>query len=286
LNINSARDLKFRLYIALLRKDIDIAFLKKLFSKFKSSKDGRFGDYINEKDFVGNLPLFSAISSGNVELVKLLLDNGADLNVQNKYGESPLHKACSGGHASIVKLLLEKGVGLNAQDKYGESPLHKACFSGYYNIVKLLLEKGVDPNVQDKDGESPLHKARSKGHDGIAKLLLEHGAKSDLKDKDDKKPTGRVFPCSDGGKPFNHKKAFWLGVAAILAAVVSIALISGVADAYIGEVWCFVLAVVIAVIALCCAYCAKTQPPPSGPSTEFTEARAGGLNSQKSLGGA
>ncbi|WCR58221.1 MAG: hypothetical protein PG980_000693 [Wolbachia endosymbiont of Ctenocephalides felis wCfeJ] len=118
----------------------------------------------------------------------------------------------------------------------------------------------------------------------IVRLLLKSGADPGLKDKDDKRPIGRVSPCSDSGKPFNSKKTFWLGAAALLATAGSIALASGVADAYIGEVWCSVLAAVIAIIALCCVCCAaKTRLPPSGPSSVLYETSEEFSNSQKLL---
>ncbi|MGL9717635.1 MAG: DnaJ domain-containing protein [Wolbachia sp.] len=78
--VSSIEDLKFCLYAALFNQDT--AFLKKLFSKFKSSKDEKFGDYINEMCVQDHLPLGTAINSYNIDLVSLLLENGANPNMK------------------------------------------------------------------------------------------------------------------------------------------------------------------------------------------------------------
>jgi len=78
--VSSTEDLKFCLYTALFNQDT--AFLKKLFSKFKSSKDGKFSDYINEMRVQGHLPLGAAINSYNIDLVSLLLENSANPNIK------------------------------------------------------------------------------------------------------------------------------------------------------------------------------------------------------------
>lgn len=105
-----------------------------------------------------------------------------------------------------------------------------------------------------------------------------------MKDKDGKKPIDLVSPYSDVGKLFgaiDYNKATSLGAVALLTTAGSIALISGVADAYIGKVWCSTLAAVMAAVALCCAYYAiKTLFFSPGPLLDFTEARAEFLNSQ------
>ncbi|MGL9717998.1 MAG: DnaJ domain-containing protein [Wolbachia sp.] len=70
--VSCTEDLKFCLYTALFNQDT--AFLKKLFSKFKSSKDEKFGDFINEMCVQDHLPLGAAINSYNIDLVSLLLE--------------------------------------------------------------------------------------------------------------------------------------------------------------------------------------------------------------------
>ncbi|BAP00076.1 ankyrin repeat domain-containing protein [Wolbachia endosymbiont of Cimex lectularius] len=156
-------------------------------------------------------------------------------------------------------------------------------------ILNRFLDKGVNPNVQDNQGRTPLHYLCSKYYEAgsvkIAKLLLRRGADPDSKDQSGKKPIDLVNPDSSVGRLFgavNYKKAFRFGCATLLTTAGSIALISGVADAYIGKVWCSTLAVGMAAIALYCAYQTIKMMFFSGPSTEFTEARAEFLNSQKS----
>lgn len=152
----------------------------------------------------------------------------------------------------------------------------------------MLLDKGANPNMQDDLGRALLHylckHGYRKGSVEIAKLLLRRGADPDLKDKDGKKPIDLVSSYSDVGKLFgaiDYNKATSLGAVALLTTAGSIALISVVADAYIGKVWCSTLAAVMAAVALCCAYYAvKTLFFSPGPSSEFTEARAEFLNSQ------
>ena len=75
-----------------------------------------------------------------------MLDKGADSTAPTEDGWTPLDSAARGGHLEIVKLLLEKGAGIMVQD--GDStPLRSAANSGHQEAVKLLLEKGADPVV-------------------------------------------------------------------------------------------------------------------------------------------
>ncbi|WP_406832628.1 DnaJ domain-containing protein [Wolbachia endosymbiont (group A) of Apoderus coryli] len=96
--INSADDLSSSLSAATLGRDVE--YLKKLFSKFKSSKNGQFGDYIN-KSYAGVSPLTCAILSQNIEIVELCLKNGADPNT--KIDELFLR------NSEVKKLLVEYG---------------------------------------------------------------------------------------------------------------------------------------------------------------------------------
>jgi len=124
----------------------------------------------------GISPLISAASNGGQAMVKLLLENGADVNGQGGYYGNVLQAAAGSGHEEIVKLLLEKGPEVNAQGgKYGNA-LQAAAGSGHEEIVKLLLEKGAEVNAQGEEYGNALQAAARSGREEIVKLLLEKGA--------------------------------------------------------------------------------------------------------------
>jgi hypothetical protein len=82
------------------------------------------------------------------------------------------------GDLEKVKTLLAQGADVNAKSPYGATPLFFACDRSNVEMVKLLLEKGADPNVKDTFyGASPLNWALGKGSPEIIKMLIEHGAK-------------------------------------------------------------------------------------------------------------
>lgn len=117
--------------------------------------------------------------NGNEDLVKLLLEFGADANVTNNFGHTPLILTSTGGHKEIVKLLLDHGANVNATNNKGYTALWWASFFGYKEIVALLLNCGADVNISYDNGETALTLASSKGHKEIVKLLLDSG--SDVK---------------------------------------------------------------------------------------------------------
>eukprot|EP00944_MAST-04C_sp_MAST-4C-sp1_P012559 g12559.t1 len=119
---------------------------------------------------------FTGLWVGHTDIVKLLLEQGADPNKKNKYGITPLHQAAREGHTEVCKLLLEKGADPNKAKNNGSTPLHWAAYDGHTEVAKLLLDKGADPNIANKWGLTPLHYAADKGHTEVVKLLLEKGA--------------------------------------------------------------------------------------------------------------
>ncbi|MGL9757967.1 MAG: ankyrin repeat domain-containing protein [Wolbachia sp.] len=181
--INSPGDLRFYLYRALY--DQDIAFLKKLFSKFKSIKDERFGDYINEMHLGSLLPLsvalYEAKDYGDFDLLHLLLINGANPNIEVFYSITPLHHTGILENGKIVELLLKYGANPNVKDGLCETPLIKASDYGYYETVEILLKYNADFNIQDEHGNTILHKASSRGNYKIVELLLKYGAGKESK---------------------------------------------------------------------------------------------------------
>jgi len=132
----------------------------------------------------GYTPLCLAVTEGHEEVIKLLLECGANVNAQGKNGKTALHSAVEKGHEEVVKLLLECGANVDAQDKDGKSILQFAVEKQHEKFVKLLLECGANVHTQDKDGKTVLHCAVEKGQEKFVQLLLECGANVDAEDKD------------------------------------------------------------------------------------------------------
>jgi RNA polymerase sigma factor (sigma-70 family) len=125
---------------------------------------------------VGDTPIYEAAAHNHSELVRLLLDYGADINICTSADEMPLHGAIAAHHLSMVTLLLDCGADINASLAHGQTPLRLAIIKGYADIVELLLARGARANTRGKTGLTPLHWAALKGQPAIVSLLLTHGA--------------------------------------------------------------------------------------------------------------
>ncbi|KAI9775931.1 MAG: hypothetical protein M1839_000720 [Geoglossum umbratile] len=108
-----------------------------------------------EFDVESDLALHSASSKGEKELVKLLLDCGANVNEVDHNKRIPLHHAAGNGHGQVVEQLLQTGADIEKEDYGGGTPLASAIENGYDVVIKLLLMKGAKidygyiPNVSD-----------------------------------------------------------------------------------------------------------------------------------------
>ena len=145
---------------------------------------------------------FAAVRRGDLAAVTSLLDAGVDVNAKFRYGTTALFPACDRGHTEIVKLLLERGAEVNVRDTfYGATPLTWAASKDRVEIVTLLLEKGAQGLDQmlipsaNRGSEAIVRLALAKGglkpetlssalaaatrrkHVEVAKLLEEAGAK-------------------------------------------------------------------------------------------------------------
>jgi ankyrin repeat protein len=140
------------------------------------------GAELEAKSNDGPTPLLSAASNGHAAIVKLLIDNGAELEAKDYYGWTALSLAANNGHEALVKLLLEKGAKLEAKEVHAGTPLLLAASSGHMAIVKLLIDNGAELEAKSDDGRDPLLSAASNGHREIVKLLLDNGADLEVKD--------------------------------------------------------------------------------------------------------
>ena len=92
------------------------------------------------------------------DIAKLLITNGAKVNIKNKRGETPLHMTTLNDDVEFTKLLIENGANVNVKDNEGETPLHGNPFKET-DLVKLLVENGANVNAKDNDGLTPLQSA-------------------------------------------------------------------------------------------------------------------------------
>lgn len=89
-------------------------------------------------------PIVTATKTGNVEVIKLLLNNGADINAVDYYGQSPLFFAIKEKNLELVKFLVENGAIVNTkEDGFGKTAFHYAISNQDINIIKYLIEKGA-----------------------------------------------------------------------------------------------------------------------------------------------
>jgi hypothetical protein len=139
------------------------------------------GADLDARGYFGRNPLHAAAESGNFETVQILIEyNPAYINARTDGWWTPLHWASRGFNfkdGSIVRLLLEHGADINMQDEDGWTPLYVASKNGVLEVLRLLLEHGADVEVRNNDGETPLQEAANGGHNEVVELLREHGAK-------------------------------------------------------------------------------------------------------------
>jgi ankyrin repeat protein len=122
-------------------------------------------------------PLMVAAYNGDLEMVKLLLGKGAKVNTSPDEGVAAIDEAISQNHPDVVKLLLENGADPN-HHVLGARPLHHAAYYGYPQIVSLLIDHGADINAKSiSDNKTPLAIAIQHKHLDVVELLKKAGAK-------------------------------------------------------------------------------------------------------------
>jgi len=153
------------------------------------------GANVNFSNIQGETPLWLAIDKVNNEfnhdVIKLLLDNNADFNFANNRGMTLLHQAVIIGDLTVVEWLIDKGVDINRQNVEGKTALFMATQFDNLEIVKFLLKKGADPNLPDQEGTTPLHTAVTKRNISMVELLLQNEASVDIADNQGKSPLQR-----------------------------------------------------------------------------------------------
>ena len=144
----------------------------------KKSKEQIFLNFINAKTEKDSLTaLHFASFRGNIKAIKLLINNGAEINALTVNGLNMIHKAAQGDKPSAIVYFYKKyNMDLEATDENQDNALHLAVKSRMQNSVIYLLALGINPNAKDKNGFTALHYAVKMENIRIIKKLLQKGA--------------------------------------------------------------------------------------------------------------
>lgn len=141
---------------------------------------------INVKDSsFGNTALIISLDYDADEVMRCLIENGADVNLSNNSGDTPLNIAAAKNRQDIVDYLLENGAEINLADAVsGDTPLIVVVRGGFEEMISNLITKGADINQANKLGQTPLMIAVQQADDRVIDILLsEKGINLDVQDK-------------------------------------------------------------------------------------------------------
>ena len=103
-------------------------------------------------------PLIAAVKNGHEEVVRVLLQAGADKHSSGGISITPMHVAAENGHQEVVRVLLQASADVRVIDCAGQTPLHVAAMEGHQEVARCLLKAGAgaDKHNFDNDGRTPL----------------------------------------------------------------------------------------------------------------------------------
>ena len=129
---------------------------------------------VNILDGEARTPLINAVSRGKAEVISWLLENGAEIDQQDRDGWSALHYAVSGKHVDFAANLLQRGANVGLKDVYGNTPLWTATFNARdknYALVKLLVNGGADPTSKNNVDKTPFDVAEHWADNELISIL-------------------------------------------------------------------------------------------------------------------
>lgn len=190
---------------------MDIPYTEDSFIELVSKGDGVAVNLFLEAGMGATIGLIPASKSGQLDMLKLLLENGANVNTKGRrWGHSALMVAVEGGYLEVVKELIKRGANVNAKNNTGNTALmlvagekdSKDGIRKYRDILNLLVENKADVNATNKFGWTILMTAATIGDTSRIRALLNSGA--DVKSVDQKGMTARkVAEMGEGG---NYKQ--------------------------------------------------------------------------------
>ena len=147
------------------------------------------GASINAKDQDGLTPLHYAAANGHLDIVKILLEHSADIDLVDdhimdgtKLNRTALHRSICFGHKEVASLIIERGADVNQRDADGFAPLDMAILEDQGDIAETLIQNGADINAADGIGYTALHFAIEDNDIKLVNLLIKHGANVNVGD--------------------------------------------------------------------------------------------------------
>jgi ankyrin repeat protein len=148
------------------------------------------GTYVDTPDGNGMTPLLLAAKDSHLQIIELLLDEGADCKAKSKTSWTALHWAAENGDFGALHLLLSHNTStIDAKEGlWGQTPLVRAACHGNTSAVRKLLTHGADPNIQDNRGDVAIYRAVRYNHVLAVRILLLSGARADIQNNKGRTP--------------------------------------------------------------------------------------------------
>ena len=172
--IKDGDDLATPLIIA--ARDGKLDFVKVLL-RYEANIEARGTIKIDGEVIEGCTALWVAAAKGHFDVVRLLIEQNAEVDGRTSSNSTPLRAAAFDGHLDIVRCLVENGADVNARNNFNSTPLMVTCYKGHLDVASYLVKHGANINLQDNHGRSCLHYASKEGHVQLACELLALGAK-------------------------------------------------------------------------------------------------------------
>ena len=172
--IKDGDDLATPLVIAV--RDGKLDFVKVLL-RYEANIEARATIKIDGEAIKDCTALWVAAAKGHFDVVRLLIEQNAEVDSRTSKNSTPLIAAAFMGHLDIVRCLVENGADVNARNNFNSTPLMITCHSGHLDVASYLVKHGANINLQDDDGRSCLHYASKRGRVQLVCELLALGAK-------------------------------------------------------------------------------------------------------------
>ena len=172
--IKDGDDLATPLIIAARDGKLDVV---KFLLRYEANIEGRGTIKIDGQVIEDCTALWFAAAKGHFDVVRLLIEQNAEVDRRTSSNSTPLRAAVFDGHLDIVRCLVENGADVNARNNFNSTPLMLTCHNGHLDVASYLVKHGANINLQDNAGHSCLHYASKRGDVQLVCELLALGAK-------------------------------------------------------------------------------------------------------------